>query len=81
MGFIHNDHKNLSCKEIFEELVKKRFDEIIQLNNAAIFDDLIYYFRGDTARKRFDDFKDAINLFEKIKSDEMNIENAKNLQN
>ena len=67
MGFIHNDHKNLSCKEIFEELVKKRFDEIIQLNNAASFDDLIYYFRGDTARKRFDDFEDG------IKSGEMNI--------
>ena len=75
MGFIHNDHKNLSCKEIFEELVKKRFDEIIQLKNAASLDDLIYYFRGDTARNRFDDFEDG------IKSGEMNIENAKNLQN
>ena len=56
------DSKILFRKEIFEELVKERFDEIIELTNETNFDDLIYHFKGNTARKRFNDFKNEIKL-------------------
>ena len=41
--------------------------------------DLIYYFKGNTFRKRFNDFNNNIELFKKIKSGEMKLEEAKNL--
>ena len=68
MGLINNDVKNYSYKEIFENLVKERFYEIIDLTNEAIFDDLIYYFKGDSSRNN--DFKNGIKLFKKMKSGE-----------
>ena len=61
----NDDHKD-NYKEIFEELVKGRFDEIEELTNEINQNDLIYYFKGNTARKRFDDFNNGIKLFEKI---------------
>ena len=75
-----DDHKD-NYKEIFEELVKERFDEIKELTNEINQNDLIYYFKGNTARKRFDDFNNGIKLFEKIESGEMKLEEAKKLQN
>ena len=39
----------------------------------------MYYFKGNTARRRFDYFNNI--LFEKIKSGEMKLEKAKKLQN
>ena len=71
---IHKDGKNLSHKEIFEEIVRGRFDEIIELTNETNFNDLIYYFKG---RKRFDDFENRITFFQKIKSGDIQLEEAK----
>ena len=52
----NKDDENLSHKEIFKELVREGFDEIRELTNEANLDDLIYYLKGNTARKIFDDF-------------------------
>ena len=38
------------------------------------FDDLIYYFKGDSNGKRLDDFENWIKLFEKIESGDMKLE-------
>ena len=46
--------------------ITERFDEIIELTDETNFDDLIYYFKGDTARKIFDDFKNGMKLLEKL---------------
>ena len=70
-----------SHKEIVEELVKEIFDEIIELTNEANFNDLIYHFMGDTASKKFDGFENRIKLFEKLKSGDLKLEEAKKLQN
>ena len=75
-----DEHKD-NYKEMFEELVKERFDEIKELTNEINRNDLIYYFKGNTDRKRFDDLNNGIKLFEKTKSGEMNLENANKLQN
>ena len=68
-----NDHKD-NYKEIFEELVKERFYEIKELTDKINQTDLIYYFKGNTTRKRFDDFNNGIELFRKIQSGEMKLE-------
>ena len=51
MAFINKDCKNLSRREIFEEL-KEILDKIIELANKTNFDDLIYYLKVDTSMKR-----------------------------
>ena len=38
------DHKSI-YKEIFDKLIKERFDEIIELTNEINQNDLIYYFK------------------------------------
>ena len=57
VGLINKDGKNLSHKKIPPDLVRERFNEIIELTDETNFDDLIYYFECDTARKRFDILK------------------------
>ena len=67
-----DDHKD-NYKEIFEKLVKERFDEIKKLIN-----DLTYY---NTARKKNYDLSNGIKIFRKIQSGEMKLEQTKKLQN
>ena len=67
----HND------TEIFYERVKEIFDEITNLPNKINQNDLIYYFKGNSDRKRLNDFNKGIKLLEKIRSGEMKIEEGK----
>ena len=76
-----DDYHKDNYKEIFEELVKKSFDEIKELTNETNKNDLIYYFKSNNAKQNFDDFNNGIKLFEKIKSVEIKLEEAKELQN
>ena len=69
-----SDHKD---KQIFNELVKKTFDKIIELIFEINQNDLIYFFKGSSARKRFNDPNNGINL---IRSGKMKLEEAKKLQ-
>ena len=66
-------HKD-NYKEIFEELIKERFDKKKRKN------DLIYYFKRNTFRKRFDDLKKWVEIYKKKKFGETKLEEAKNLQ-
>ena len=71
-----DDHKN-SYEEIFEELVKERFDKIKELTDEINNGNLIYYFAGNTARNKIDDFNNGTVLFRKIQSAKMKLEKAK----
>ena len=66
----------MNYNKIFEEL-NARFDEIKELTNEINQNDLMYYFKSNTSRKRFDDFNNGIELFKKIKSHEMKLEEVK----
>ena len=41
----------------------------------------MYYFKGNTVRKRFDEFNNGIEHFRKMQSGEMKLEVVKKLQN
>ena len=56
----------------------ERFDEIKELTDEINHDDLIYYFTGNTAIKIFDHFNNGMELFRKIQSGEVNLEEVKN---
>ena len=51
---------------MFEKLVKERFDQIKELTDEINHDYLTYYFKGNIAGKRFDDFNNGTELFRKI---------------
>ena len=57
-----DDHKDI-YKEIFEKLVKEKLNEIKELSDEINDNDLIYYFTGNAARKRFDQFNNGVELF------------------
>ena len=57
-----DDYKD-NHKEIFQELVKERLDEIIELTDEINQNDSTYYFKGNTFRNKFDDFNNGIELF------------------
>ena len=59
------DHKG---NIVFSEVAKEKFEKI-ELTDEKNQNDLIYYFKGSSARKRFDDFKNCIKHFEKIRLD------------
>ena len=56
-------------------------DEIKGLTDEIDHDNLIYYFKNNIARKSFNDFDNGIELFIKIQSGEMKLEDAKEPQN
>ena len=71
----NKDHHKDIYKETFENLIKEHFDKIKELTYEINHDDLTYYFKGDTAKKRVDNFNDGAELFfKKIQSDEMKLQ-------
>ena len=44
-------------------MVQEKIDEVRELTNEINHDYLTYYFKGDTAKKRFYDFNNGIELF------------------
>ena len=50
---------------MFEKLVQEKFDEIKELSYETNYDYLAYYFKNDTAKKRFDDFNNSLELFKR----------------
>ena len=77
----HKDNHKYIYKETFDEIVKEILDEIKELIDEISLNDLTYYFKSNTARKRFNDLNNSIELFKKIKSDEIKLEEAKQLEN
>ena len=75
-----DDHKGI-YKEIFDKIIKEKFEEIKELTNEINHDYLTYYFKDDTVKKRFDDFNKVIKNFKKTQSGEIKLEEAKKQQN
>ena len=65
-------------KEIFNELVDKRLEEITNLDKKVNSDDLIYRYKGNTADAKFDQFDNAFSILDKIRDGKISL--AKNDQ-
>ena len=74
-----DDHKSI-YEKIINRVVKERFDEIKESTYEMGHEYLMYYFKNNS-NKNFNDFDDGIELFKKIQSGEMKLEDAKELQN
>ena len=75
-----HDHKSI-YKEIFDKLVKEEFVEIKELTDEIDHNNLIHYYKNNTTPKDFNNFENGMELFGKIKSGEMKLDDAKELQN
>ena len=67
-------------KEIFNELVDKRPNKIIDLDEKVNSDDLIYRYKGNTADAGFDEFDNALDIIDKIQNGKINLADVKNNQ-
>ena len=68
----YDDAKNnsdlfLKQKQIFNKLVNKRKDEIIEWPEKNNFDDLTYYCKNHNASQEFNNFDNAFIIHEEIK--------------
>ena len=59
-AFTNKDHHKDIYKEILDQIVKEKIDNIRELTDEINDHYLRYYFIGDTARKSFDDFNNGI---------------------
>ena len=73
-----DDHKSIYSR-IFDKVVKERFVEIKELTHEIDHDDLICYFKNNTPTKNLMILK-MIEIFGKIKSGEIKLEDLKELQ-
>ena len=71
-------------------IIKKHFkkklpdelkNQLKELTDQKSQNNSTYCFKSNTARKRFDDFNNDMEPFEKVKPGEMKLEEAKKLQN
>ena len=69
-------NKNI-YKGIFDKTIKQKFDEKRELIEEKNHSCLTYYFKGDTAKKGFDNFNNCIELFKKIQSGKIKLKEAK----
>ena len=61
------DYCSKKKKEIFNEIVDERLDEIVGLDKKKVnSDDLIYKSNGNTADAKFDKFDVALNIVNKM---------------
>ena len=64
-------------KEIFNQLVNERLDEINKLDEKVNHDDLIYRYKGKTSDENFNTYDNALNLIDKIKNGKIKLVEAK----
>ena len=68
-------------KEIFNELVDKRCEKIIDLDKKKVnSEDLIYRYRSNTAAVKFNEFDNAFNIINKIQNGEIRLADVKSNQ-
>ena len=72
----------LKQKEIFQELTNEKIDEIQTLSKHIDFNNLVYYFKGESGSKNFISFRGPLNFYKNIKNDHTSLEKAeKNKKN
>ena len=64
----------------FYNLIAERMNKIEKLHNSIDFNNLTHYYRGLTFDINFDNFIDAITLFNEIKSSRIKLNDAKKIK-
>ena len=67
-------------KEVFNDLVDERLEEINKLDKNVNPEYLIYRYNGPAADAKFDEFDNAFGLLDKIREDKVSLTNAKDDQ-
>ena len=67
-------------KEVFNDLVDERLEEINKLDKNVNPESLIYRYNGPAADAKFDEFDNASSLLDKIREDKVSLTNAKDDQ-
>ena len=73
----NKDNLKSDYKETLDKVVKEKLGKIEELTNEIDYNDLINYFKNNTASKDFTDFENGVKLLNKIKFGQTRLENAK----
>ena len=71
----------LQPKEILEEAAHERVDEIENLRKQIDFNNLVYYFKGESGWKTFINFKSLLNFYKNIKDGYATLEKVQKIKN
>ena len=67
-------------KEIFNELVDERLEEITDLDKRVDSADLIYRYKGKSADAKFDKFDHAFDIINKVRNGQASLTDVENNQ-
>ena len=67
-------------KEICNELVDERLEEITKLDKNVNQDDLIYRYKGPTADAKFNKFDNAFSFLNKLREGKISLADAKRIK-
>ena len=70
----------LKQKEIFNELVDEKLDEITELDETVNCDDLIHRCKGKNSNEKFNKYDSALHLINKMRNGEIKLSDVKNDQ-
>ena len=81
--FTHNIHDSpivLKEKEIYNKLAEESFEKINNLDKMVDFDKLVFKYKGNTPDEDFSKFHNALDLINKIRDRETNLNETKDDQ-
>ena len=75
-----DDDKTSTTKEIYNEILEERIDEILQMNVDINYNSLVYDFKGLTASIDFSKYEDPLYIYGHIKNGDVTLQQVEEEQ-
>ena len=75
-----NDNKPSITKEIYDEILEERMDEILKMREKIDFSNLTYNFKGQTASINFDKFEGPMYIYGHMKNGDRTLQQVEKRQ-
>ena len=73
-----SNNKPVITKEIYDEILNERIDEIIKMSKEIIYSRLIYDFKGPTSSTSFLKFKCPMYTYDQLKNCDKTLQQVEN---
>ena len=76
-----DDHKTCTSKEIYNEILEERIDEILKMSKEISYSNLVYDFKGPTSPTHFSEYGDPMYIYGHMKNGEKTLPQVEEEQN
>ena len=76
-----DDDNTFISKEIYDEILEKRLDEILEMSRGIDYSNLVYDFKGSTPSINFSIFGGSMYTYDQLKNDEKTLQRMEEEQN